>query len=183
MQNRKTPLFNYLFLFTGAALIIGIDQISKALARQNIPPGGSWMPLEWLAPFLRFVHQTNSGAAFGMFQGNSLIFAILAVIISLGIIYYFPQVAHSSWGLRVALTMQLGGALGNLVDRILFNGQVTDFITLLSFTIINLADAFVTIGTGILILTLLIEDRRSASQPAPADLPKSDPDSQPTPLP
>lgn len=182
MQNRKNTLFNYLFLFSGAALVVTLDQWTKALARQNIPLGGSWTPLPWLAPLVNFVHQTNAGAAFGMFQGGSLLFTVLAVIISLGIIYFFPKLAQSSWGLRVALTMQLGGALGNLVDRILFNGHVTDFITLLSFTIINLADAFVTLGTAILILTILIEDHRKASQPALAAAPASGPDSPASPL-
>ncbi|HPH96641.1 MAG TPA: signal peptidase II [Anaerolineaceae bacterium] len=161
MRDRKSLLFNYAFLLGGAALIVLLDQYTKELVRQNIPLGGSWMPLEWLAPYARFVHWTNSGAAFGMLQDKGLIFAILAVIVSIGIIYYFPRVAHSSWGMRIALTMQLGGALGNLVDRVLFNGEVTDFISVGSFAVFNVADSSITVGVAILILVMLLEERRS----------------------
>lgn len=177
MRDRKSLLLNYSFLLGGAALIVLLDQVTKELVRQNIPLGGSWMPLEWLAPYARFVHWTNSGAAFGMLQDRGLIFAILAVIVSIGIIYYFPRVALSSWGLRVALTMQLGGALGNLVDRILFNGEVTDFISVGSFAVFNVADSSITIGVVILILSMLIEERRNQQKAleTPAETPAEAP--------
>ncbi len=117
------------------------------------------MPVEWLAPYFRFVNWENTGAAFGLFQSGGLIFAVLAVIISIFIIYYYPQIPLNETLSRIAMAMQMGGALGNLVDRIVF-GPVTDFIAVGEFPVFNIADSSITIGVGLLILSLWINERR-----------------------
>lgn len=156
----KKFIKNYWLLFTIASVILIIDQISKALVRQNIPFGGRWMPIEWLEPYFRFVHWENTGAAFGMFQNGGTIFGILAVIVSIFIIVYYPQIPKEERIMRIALAMQLGGALGNLIDRILF-GPVTDFISVGNFAVFNIADASITIGVALLILALWINERKA----------------------
>lgn len=141
-----------------AGFVVCLDQFSKALVRQNIPLGGSWMPLEWLSPYARFVHWYNTGAAFGIFQNGSLIFASLAVIVILLIIYYFPRVPVNDWTFRVALALQMAGATGNLLDRIIFAGKVTDFISIGKFAVFNIADGSITIGVVVLLIGAWIKD-------------------------
>lgn len=155
----KKNLRDYAILFLLAAPIIALDQLTKYIIRQNIEVGAIWMPLQWLAPYARIVHWHNTGAAFGMFQGASLIFTILAFIVSGLIIYYFPHIPSGDTILRLALGMQLAGAVGNLIDRLLF-GRVTDFISLGSFPVFNVADASISIGTVILIFGTIIKERQ-----------------------
>ena len=154
----KKYLKDYLLLFLIAGFIVSLDQWTKAIVRSNIPLGGAWMPIDWLSPYARIVHWYNKGAAFGLFQNGSLIFASLAVVVILLIIYYFPQVPANDWAFRLALSMQLAGASGNLLDRIMFSGKVTDFISIGNFAVFNVADASITIGVVVLLIGAWIKD-------------------------
>jgi len=151
-------------LLVFAGLIVALDQWTKALVRQHVPLYTDWLPswLSWLAPYARIRHTFNTGAAFGLFQQGALIFAILAVVVSVLIISYFPSVSRKDWWMRLALGMQLGGALGNLVDRILRNGEVTDFISVGNFAIFNVADSCITVGVIVLVIGVWITERREA---------------------
>jgi len=157
----KKILKEYWILITVTGIILILDQITKAIVRANIPFGARWMPLEWLEPYFRFVHWENTGAAFGLFQGGGIVFGILAVIVSGFILFYFPQIPKEEILMRIAIAMQLGGALGNLIDRIAF-GPVTDFISVGNFPVFNIADASITVGVGLLILALWISERKDS---------------------
>jgi len=76
-----------------------------------------------------------------------------------GIIYYFPRVDTGDWTLRVAMSMQLAGASGNLVDRFIHDGKVTDFISVGTFPVFNVADASISVGTTILLLGVYLQER------------------------
>lgn len=156
----KNKIFNYLFLVVLSGIIITCDQFSKAWVRTNIALGEMWSPWEWLTPYARFVHWYNTGAAFGMFQGMSEIFTILAIIVIVVILYYYPRIPSSDWFLRLALGFQLGGATGNLIDRI-FYGHVIDFISIGNFAVFNVADASISTGVGILLLGVWIQERNN----------------------
>lgn len=149
----------YLFLFLVAGLIVFFDQYTKSLVRRELAFTETWMPWEWLAPYARIVHWQNTGAAFGMFQGGNLVFSILAVIVTIAILIYFPQVPEDERYLRIAMCLQMGGALGNLVDRVII-GEVTDFISLGTFPVFNIADASITMGVVVLLLGMWLRDRR-----------------------
>ena len=110
-------------------------------------------------PYARVVHWQNTGAAFGIFQDLSIVFTILPFIVSAAIIYYFPQVPRSDWLIRLALSLQLGGALGNLIDRLTI-GHVTDFLSVGNFAVFNVADASISIGTALLILGIWLNERK-----------------------
>ena len=157
----KKIINEYWLLIVIASSILILDQVTKAIVRANIPFGGRWMPLEWLAPYFRFVHWENTGAAFGLFQQGGVVFGILAVVVAVFIVVYYPQVPQDGTLMRVALAMQLGGALGNLIDRIVF-GPVTDFISVMAFPVFNIADSSITIGVGLLILGLWLSERRES---------------------
>jgi len=153
-------LRDYLILILPAALIIGLDQWTKWLVRTNLPFDGEWLPswLSWLDPYARIVYWYNSGAAFGSFQNGNPVFTVLAVIVIALIFYYFPRIEADDWTLRIALMLQLAGASGNLVDRLLL-GKVTDFISIGTFPVFNVADSSITIGVVILLLGVWWKER------------------------
>lgn len=159
----KKNLRAYALLFCVAGLIVALDQWTKYLVRTRLAFMESWSPWEWLAPYARIVHWNNTGAAFGLFQGFSTVFMVLAIVVALAIIYYFPTVSSKEWVIRISLCMQLGGAVGNLVDRFMFNGKVTDFISLGNFAVFNIADASISVGVTILLLVVLYKDFQEKS--------------------
>jgi signal peptidase II len=150
---------DYLILFGVAGVVIALDQWTKWLVRENIEFGGQWLPdwLSWLAPYARLVHWYNSGAAFGMFQNGNLIFTTLAFIVIGAIIYYYPRVESEDWTLKLAMGLQLAGASGNLIDRLMM-GKVTDFISIGAFPVFNVADASISIGVVVLLLGVWIKE-------------------------
>ena len=119
------------------------------------------MPWEWLRPYARIVHWYNSGAAFGLFQNGAIVFTVLAIVVAGLILYYFPRTSPHDWTLRLAMGLQLGGALGNLIDRLTRSGQVTDFISLGAFPVFNVADASITVGVIVLVLGAWLKEQGS----------------------
>jgi signal peptidase II len=148
----------YIGLFLIGAIVIGLDQWTKMLVRSNLSFGETWMPIDWLAPYARIVYWHNTGSAFGLFQGYGQVFAALAVIVAGVIVYYYPKIDPADWWLRLALGLQMGGALGNLIDRLTV-GKVTDFVSVGTFAVFNVADASITCGVGVLLLGAYLKER------------------------
>ena len=172
-------LLNQTLVFGLAALVVFVDQYTKYLVRAHVGVGQTWLPEAWqgLMPYARILHTENTGAAFGMFQAGGQIFAVTAVIVSALIIYYAARLEPGLWWMRVTLGLQLGGALGNLVDRlvrgpVLAGGPVTDFISVGSFAIFNVADASISMGVACLVILMLFE-AREARKTAPAAPPET----------
>jgi signal peptidase II len=172
----KRLIKSYSVLFLIAFVIVVLDQITKALVRNNLGMGEIWSPWAWLTPYARIVHIYNTGVAFGLFQGQNAIFSVLAIIVSAAIIYYYPRVSANDWTLRIALGLQLGGALGNLVDR-LFQGFVTDFISVGDFAIFNIADASISVGVAVLLLGIWLQERHKKTAEVSKPAGTSDPES------
>ena len=91
-------------------------------------------------------------------QALELILTIVAIIVILAIIYYFPQVPRTELALRIALGLQMGGALGNLISRLTV-GAVTDFISVGRFPVFNVADSSISIGVAVLLVGMWNEER------------------------
>jgi signal peptidase II len=155
----KKYIEDYTFLAFVTGIIVAADQWTKALVRANVAYGEQWAPWPWLLPYIRIVHIENTGAAFGMFQNFGDVFRVLAILVSIAIIYYFPQVPRQDWWMRLAMGMQCGGAIGNAIDRIT-RGPVTDFISVGTFAIFNVADSCISVGTAVLLLGVWINERR-----------------------
>lgn len=164
----KKVFQNYWGIFSIAGVIIALDQWTKWLVRTNIPAGQSWLPdsLLWLSPYARIVHWYNKGAAFGIFQEGSMVFTVLAFLVSAAIIYYYPQVSRQDWPLRLAMSMQLGGAIGNLIDRLTL-GHVTDFISVGTFPVFNIADSSISVGCVVLLLGVWWQERNTKKEKMP----------------
>ena len=89
----------------------------------------------------------------------------MAIVVSLAILYYYPRVPAGQVPLRLALALQLGGAVGNLIDRLAM-GTVTDFVSLGTFPVFNVADASISIGVAVLVAAMWVEERRRKSAAA-----------------
>jgi len=150
----------YVFLLPIAVVLIALDQWTKYLVRMNLALGEFWMPLEWLAPYMRIVNWQNTGAAFGIFQGMNSVFMVLAFVIIALILVYFPLIPEDDIFFRWALTLQMAGATGNLIDRI-YRGYVTDMVSVGRFPVFNLADSCITMGVVILLIGMWVEERRA----------------------
>lgn len=140
----------WLYTALVAIAVVLVDQASKAAIRDSITPGETHSVL----PGLQFVNTRNNGVAFGFLPGRHLAVSLLVAVALLVLVIYFLR--HYSRPLIWLPTgMLIGGALGNVLDR-LRAGSVTDFVKLpLGWPPFNLADASITIG--VLLLLLLAE--------------------------
>jgi signal peptidase II len=164
-------LSDYVSLFLIAGTIIFLDQATKYLIRTNLALGEVYRPDLWITEFARIVHWQNTGAAFGMFQSLGNVFMVLSMIVSAAIVYYYPQVPRKDWLIRLSMAMLLGGAVGNLIDR-LYQGYVTDFISFMEFPVFNIADASISLGVVVLFIGMWLQERENKKlqdQGAPAD--------------
>lgn len=155
----------YIALLGTAGAVVAADQWSKAIVRTELSVGEVWAPFPWLMPYARFINWNNTGAAFGVFPSGGLIFTAVAVAVAVFILYYYPRVPAEQRLLRAALGLQLGGAIGNLIDRLL-HGPVTDFISVGSFAVFNIADASISIGTALLVWVMWREEREKGDSPS-----------------
>ena len=146
-QARKAdlPWIHDLYLVAVLITTFIADQVTKEFVRDRLIVGGS-SPAEG---FFRITHVENTGSAFGLFPSQTT-FLILASLVGIAIliIFYRRQPIPSIW-LRLSLGLQLGGAAGNLADRITL-GSVTDFIDIGGWPVFNLADASIVTGIGVL---------------------------------
>jgi len=163
----NSKLRDLLLLLGVAGISVALDQWTKWWVRENIEYGGQWLPegLMWLSPYARIVHWYNSGAAFGMFQNGNLVFTILAFIVIAAILYYYPSVEANDWTLKLAMGLQLGGAVGNLIDRLIMQ-KVTDFISIWTFPVFNIADASISVGVVVLLLGVWLKEREEKMKAA-----------------
>ena len=141
-----------------AGLTLTLDQASKWFFRTTFTPGKS-LPL---LPILHLTYVENTGAAFGLFPGQHLVFIGMSIAVIGWIIWEMAagpvQDAWLFWG----CSLILGGAAGNLIDRLRF-GHVIDFIDLRVWPVFNLADSAITIGVGLIVWRALAERRRGST--------------------
>ena len=142
--------------FLVAALVVTLDQLTKAVVRHNLVLGESWPNEHWL---VKITHITNSGAAFGILQGQGAFLTVTAFVgmAAIGFYYAFPPLEHGL--LRAALGLQLGGAIGNLIDRLRF-GEVTDFIQFPHYPAFNVADSSISIGLLVIVGFFALSETR-----------------------
>ena len=143
-----------------SALTLVLDQLSKWWVEARLPHYGS----EPILPHLNLVHLHNTGAAFSMFrEAPKLMFIGLATIVSLGILSWLWQHRKGETITAVGLCLIMGGAIGNVVDRVRL-GHVTDFIDFYvgnwHFAAFNVADMAISTGAGLLILDMVLQWRR-----------------------
>jgi len=138
------------FFLLPVLLVLALDQVTKQIfwsAGQNYQVIGDWV---------RITLVKNSGAAFGIFQGGRIFLVFMSILAALFIIFVAQRMGENDRWRSVLLGLILGGALGNLVDR-LYPGQVIDFIDMgigaHRWPVYNVADSAVTVGGILLILS------------------------------
>lgn len=146
-----------------AALVLALDQLTKHLVVANL---AGRPPVNVIGSFVQLRYTTNSGGAFSLLTGAPLFFGVMAIVIVGGIVYASRRAQPLS--LLVVLGLILGGALGNLADRLfrgdgLLRGEVVDFVKVGIWPVFNLADSCVVVG-GILLALLLGRSERDAEQ-------------------
>ena len=144
-------------LFLIALSVIGLDQLSKYLIRANMEMGQS-IPRE--GP-VGLHYTTNTGGAFGLFANQTFLLTMAAVIGIAVLVLYLRYLPPRSMLLKVGLGLDLGGAIGNLIDRLRL-GAVTDFINIGAWPVFNLADSAIVVGTFLIVFYFLLTTRRRA---------------------
>lgn len=151
-------------------VIILLDQLTKALVWRSLGPVfETSVPV--LGDWLRFTLIKNTGVAFGLFQGFPQFFTFTSIVISIGaVLFYRYQLPYNHPWVQASVGMIVGGAIGNIIDRIR-QGYVLDFIHVTWFPgIFNVADSAITIGVGMLAgFLLLMGDNEPASSPLSDD--------------
>jgi signal peptidase II len=149
-------------------LVVALDQLTKAIVRSTLPLHTS---VTVVPGFVDFTHVLNSGAAFGIlntadFPFKSVVIAIIATTALIGVGMYAASLAHHQLVARIGLALIIGGAAGNLLDRVVA-GSVVDFVDVYwrsyHFWAFNVADSAITIGVAIMIFDMLGISERSAS--------------------
>ena len=147
--------------------IVAVDQATKAMVRSSLQVHESVTIIPGL---MDFTHVLNSGAAFGFLNGvdfpfKTVVIALIAAAALIGVGVYAASLAHHQLIARLGLALIIGGAAGNLLDR-LVAGSVVDFVDVYwrtyHFWAFNVADSAISVGVAIMILDMLGVDRRSA---------------------
>ena len=150
-------------------LVVLLDQVTKWLVRTRVPLYGS---VEVIPDFLDITHVRNTGAAFGFlnavdFPGKTIVIAVVAICALIGVSVYAGTLAREHLLPRLGMAFIIGGAAGNLIDRILV-GSVVDFVDAywgsVHFWAFNVADSAITVGVALMILDM-IGTRTHASNP------------------
>ncbi|WDV07712.1 signal peptidase II [Lysinibacillus irui] len=149
-----------------AAFVVLLDQWTKWLIVKNMEYGERIAVLD---PWFGILSHRNKGAAWGMLEGQMWLFSIVTVAVICAILYFYHKEAKGKPVFQVGLMLLLGGAVGNFIDR-LFRGEVVDFVDVLipiinyDFPIFNVADAALTIAVVVLMIGLIMEDKKEKRQ-------------------
>jgi len=150
---KRIPIIPLLTMITLIA-----DQLAKSLVVSNLEVGESIPPLPFLSGVFVFTHVTNTGIAFGFFKEAGTFFIFLAVVVITIIVLFLRNLPKDQWLVRVALGLQLGGAFGNLADRLRL-GYVIDFIDFKFWPVFNIADSAIVVGVVLLAVSMWREGR------------------------
>ena len=143
-----------------AAAVIVFDRVVKKLVVSNMVP---WDTIPVIEDIFHFTYVQNRGAAFSMWQGQWVIligFPLAAIAVGLILIY----LKRNKWDklMLTSVAMICGGGLGNLIDRIML-GYVVDLFDFRVFPVFNIADIFICVGCGLMILDVLFFERKNSS--------------------
>ena len=146
---------SYLLYLLCIVFVIVFDQITKIIAVKQLLPISTY-PI--IKDVIHFTYVENRGAAFGMLQNQRWLFMVLSTVVM--VVILFVMIKYKKYLHPIMLTglsFTVGGGIGNMIDRTI-KGYVVDFIdfTLIDFAVFNIADTFICIGVGLIILDILL---------------------------
>ncbi|MGC9400127.1 MAG: signal peptidase II [Anaerolineae bacterium] len=155
---------NGLFLWGAAAVALAVDQLSKWWVLHHLPRHETVDVFPALRALFSFTRLNNTGVAFGMFPQLGDLFLVLTAVIVVALIIFHRRLGLVGWVAHLALGLQIGGALGNWVDRVV-HGSVVDFIDvnfwpLHDWPVFNLADTAIVVGVTLLIITTWSQEQQ-----------------------
>jgi signal peptidase II len=153
-------VFNSNYKLLGwSVFVVLLDQWTKRIVSQSLSYGAS---INVIGDFVRITFIKNPGMAFGIQLGNKLFFTIFSLIASIVIVIYLFRLKPENFWARFALASILGGAIGNLIDRVVYS-EVIDFIDFrfIRWPVFNVADIAVTLGMILLIAFVLLDNKNA----------------------
>ena len=156
-RNRTSNLANTLLVAAVAILVLWADQVTKHLVVTSFMPGES----RFVIPhFLKWTYERNFHGAFGLFGNSPVMLIGMAIVVLVLFWFSFRDAAAKSLVVRIAFGMIVGGAIGNIVDRLHY-GYVIDFIDFYRIwpNIFNVGDSCITVGVGLLLISSLVTRR------------------------
>lgn len=146
-----------------ALIIIGIDQFTKWIIVKQME---LYEQIPVIENFFYITSHRNTGAAWGILQGQMILFYIITVIVIIGVVYYMQKHVKGQLFPSLALSFILGGAIGNFIDRV-FRKEVVDFLDFkifsYDFPIFNVADSALVVGVILMILTIFFEEKQKGT--------------------
>ncbi|MDY0405951.1 signal peptidase II [Virgibacillus sp. 179-BFC.A HS] len=142
-------------------IIIVLDQLTKWIIVKTMD---LYESIPVIMDFFYITSSRNRGAAWGILQGQMIFFYVITLIVIVGVVYFMSRYAKDSIWLGLGLSLILGGAIGNFIDRIL-RGEVVDFLDFYIFNyhfpIFNVADSSLCVGVVLIIIATLIDERKN----------------------
>ena len=156
-RNRVSSVTNAATIAAVAVAVFWADQYTKHLVAKYFLPGESRY---FIPHFLKWTYERNVHGAFGLFGNNAVLLIAMAIVVLVLFWFSFRDAAARSLTVRIAFGMIVGGAIGNIVDRVHY-GYVIDFIDFYRIwpNIFNVGDSCITIGVGLLLLSSLVTRR------------------------
>ena len=155
----RLPIYRDFILIQLAALVFFLDQFSKYLVREFLFLYQSF-PAEGL---FRITHTFNTGSIFGIFQGQNTAFILISFVGVAVLLLLYRSQRFPTGLLRLSLGLQLGGAFGNLLDRVRL-GHVTDWVDIGPWPVFNVADASIVTGLVLLAWMFIMAERTQPSR-------------------
>lgn len=146
-----------------ALVIVLVDQVTKWVIVKTMEIGEQIIIID---NFFSLTSHRNSGAAWGILQGKMIFFYIVTVIVVIGVVYYMQKYAKDNKLLALSLSLILGGAIGNFIDR-LFRKEVVDFLDFMIFSydypIFNVADSALVVGVILVLIATFIDEKKKGN--------------------
>lgn len=168
MAGRRARINDALALLT-AIVVIAFDQWTKSLVVAHLSPPNSRSPIPLIGDYLTIYYIQNSGAAFGLFANTVVLVLLIVGAVAVIAYLYWRIVNTGSLAYKLIFGLIIGGAAGNLLDRVHHGGYVVDFIWFripqvnYSFAVFNLADASISVGVILLFFVIVIGGMRHTS--------------------
>lgn len=171
-KGQQSALQPWLIPTTLGLAVLVADQLTKGWAVATLGPAPRTNVIVLAGDWLTLVYSQNTGVAFGLFQNMPQLFTVTSILITAGAIYAYARHLpnHSPW-VQIAMGLIVGGALGNIADRLRL-GYVVDFISVGWWPVFNLADSGITTGVTLLAAYLILVGDEPA--PLPRAAPRDD---------
>jgi signal peptidase II len=150
-----------------ALAVAALDQVSKAYMMANLAPGAS-VPV--IPGIFHFTYVLNPGAAFGILEHQTGFFVVVAFLLFAAMVYFYPRIPPGYGLLRLGIGLQVGGAAGNVIDR-LKTGYVVDFFDFRVWPVFNVADIAIVGGVALIVYSLLFPPGKKADEGDGGDAP------------